>query len=92
MGLNSLFRYPTTGAYTICMQFIDYLALSSRSRRFIDIGDFFIASFQCPHHVERIGVLGDGGKWVCGVERLATQEKCVVYSFGAHFLLREKMK
>jgi len=44
--------------------------------------DFFIPAFQCPHHVERIGVLGDGGKWVCGVERLATQEKCVVYSFG----------
>jgi hypothetical protein len=46
------------------------------------IWDFFIPSFQCPHHVERVGVLGDGGKWVCGVERIATQEKCVVYSFG----------
>ena len=46
-------------------------------------GDFFIPSFQCPHHVERIGVLGDGGKWVCGVERLAKQEKCVIYSFGS---------
>jgi len=46
-------------------------------------GDFFIASFQCPHHVERIGALGDGGKWVCGVERLARQKKCVIYSFGA---------
>jgi hypothetical protein len=46
-------------------------------------GDFFIPSFQCPHHVERIGALGDGGKWVCGVERLARQKKCVVYSFGA---------
>jgi len=44
--------------------------------------DFFIASFQCPHHVERIGALGDGGKWICGVERLAKQKKCVVYSFG----------
>ncbi|KAI9452235.1 methyltransferase domain-containing protein [Lactarius psammicola] len=46
------------------------------------IWDFFIPSFQCPHHVERIGVLGDGGKWVCGVERIAKQEKCVIYSFG----------
>ncbi|KAH9171940.1 methyltransferase domain-containing protein [Lactarius sanguifluus] len=44
--------------------------------------DFFIPSFQCPHHVERIGVLGDGGKWVCGMERIAKQEKCVIYSFG----------
>jgi len=46
------------------------------------IWDFFIPSFQCPHHVERVGALGDGGKWVCGIERLARQKKCVVYSFG----------
>jgi len=44
--------------------------------------DFFIPAFQCPHHVERIGQRGDGGKWVCGVERVARQDKCVVYSFG----------
>jgi Methyltransferase domain len=50
---------------------------------FVNTGDFFIPAFQCPHHVERIGVLGDGGKWVCGVERIAKQEKCVIYSFGA---------
>jgi hypothetical protein len=45
-------------------------------------GDFFIATFQCPHRVERIGTLGDGGKWVCGVDRVAKQDKCVIYSFG----------
>ncbi len=28
-------------------------------------------------------MLGDGGKWVCGMERIAKQEKCVIYSFGA---------
>ncbi|KAH9025474.1 hypothetical protein EDB84DRAFT_1440387 [Lactarius hengduanensis] len=44
--------------------------------------DFFIPSFQCPHHVERVGVLGDGGKWVCGMERIAKQEECVIYLFG----------
>ena len=88
--LNLSFRYPTTGAYTLCMQFIGYLFLSLFT--FIDTGDFFIPSFQCPHHVERIGVLGDGGKWVCGVERIATQEKCVVYSFGAVYsYLRNKL-
>ncbi|KAH9169067.1 hypothetical protein EDB89DRAFT_2073372 [Lactarius sanguifluus] len=27
-----------------------------------------------------VGILGDGGKWVCGMD--AKQEKCVVYSFG----------
>lgn len=45
-------------------------------------GDFFIPAYQCPHHVERIGTMGDGGKWVCGIERLAHQPSCVVYSFG----------
>lgn len=54
---------------------------------FIGTGDFFVPSFQCPHIVERVGVLGDGGKWVCGVDRVASQEKCVIYSFGAFFFL-----
>jgi len=44
--------------------------------------DFFIPSFQCPYRVERIGTLGDGGKWVCGADRVAKQDKCVIYSFG----------
>jgi hypothetical protein len=68
------------------------LVLISANAVFIATGDFFIPSFQCPHRVERVGVLGDGGKWVCGVERLATQEKCVVYSFGTLFLLSGAMK
>ena len=25
---------------------------------------------------------GDGGKWVCGVERLLAKPDCVIYSFG----------
>lgn len=45
-------------------------------------GDFFIPAFQCPHQVERIGTLGDGGKWVCGMDRVVKQDKCVIYSFG----------
>ena len=49
-------------------------------------GDFFIPAFQCPHRVERIGTLGDGGKWVCGIDRVAKQEQCVVYSFGPFLL------
>lgn len=46
------------------------------------LGDFFIPAFQCPHRVERVGTLGDGGKWVCGLDRVAKQDKCVIYSFG----------
>jgi hypothetical protein len=49
---------------------------------FFSSGDFFIPAFQCPHQVERIGTLGDGGKWVCGMDRVAKQDKCVIYSFG----------
>jgi len=44
--------------------------------------DFYLPSFQCPHRVERIGTMGDGGKWVCGFERVAKQPACVIYSFG----------
>ncbi|KZP31447.1 hypothetical protein FIBSPDRAFT_813653 [Athelia psychrophila] len=47
--------------------------------------DFFHSSFNCPHSVRRIGVPDDGGKWVCGVERLVEQHhSCVVYSFGVN--------
>ncbi|KAH9961557.1 methyltransferase domain-containing protein [Russula dissimulans] len=46
------------------------------------IWDFFLPAFPCPGRVERIGVMGDGGKWVCGLERLAKQDKCVIYSFA----------
>ncbi|KAG8745382.1 hypothetical protein FRC10_008241 [Ceratobasidium sp. 414] len=44
--------------------------------------DFFPASFNCPYETERIGVLGDGGKWVCGLSRLVNKPSCVVYSAG----------
>ncbi|KAG8214141.1 hypothetical protein J3R82DRAFT_10907 [Butyriboletus roseoflavus] len=44
--------------------------------------DFFLPSFKCPHRVERVGVMGDGGKWVCGLERITPKKKCVMYSFG----------
>ncbi|KAI0246470.1 methyltransferase domain-containing protein [Lactifluus subvellereus] len=46
--------------------------------------DFFIPAFQCPHRIERIGQRADGGKWMCGVDRVAKQDKCVIYSFGVN--------
>ncbi len=69
-------RYVRTRA----LMCANYIMLTHRSLTLP--GDFFIPAFQCPHRVERIGTLGDGGKWTCGVDRVAKQEKCVIYSFG----------
>ncbi|KAG0054307.1 hypothetical protein BGZ83_011512 [Gryganskiella cystojenkinii] len=47
---------------------------------------YFPAAFNCPHEIERVGPLDDGGKWVCGMS-LYTEEpraKCVLYSFGVN--------
>jgi len=32
--------------------------------------------------VERVGTVGDGGRWVCGLSRLADKEDCIIYTFG----------
>ena len=34
--------------------------------------------------MERVGRMGDGGKWVCGMSRYEqlAPKKCIVYSFG----------
>lgn len=50
----------------------------------IALGDFFPPAFNCPHELERLGALGDGGKWLCGLSRLQEKKDCVVYSFGEH--------
>jgi len=49
------------------------------------VWDYIPAAFNCPHEVERLGALGDGGKWVCGISRLATKPNCVIYSFGINY-------
>ncbi|KAF9877856.1 hypothetical protein CkaCkLH20_04432 [Colletotrichum karsti] len=49
------------------------------------IWDFMPASYSCPWEVERIGRMGDGGKWVCGMSKYENYPKdreCVIYSFG----------
>lgn len=52
-------------------------------RQLYTLWDFFIPAFRCPHRVQRIGVLGDGGKWFCGLKQLSQQRApCVIYSFG----------
>lgn len=50
------------------------------------IWDFFPPNFNCPLK-ERFGRqarIGDGGKWVCGVETLLQRKGCIVYSFGSN--------
>ena len=32
-----------------------------KNREFYTLWDFFTPAFNCPHEVERIGILGDGG-------------------------------
>lgn len=49
---------------------------------------FFPAAFQCPHRMRRIGTLGDGGKWVCGLERISPKKDCVIYSVGERICLK----
>jgi len=34
----------------------------------------FPPAFFCPHELERVGELGDGGRWVCGIFQLQEQE------------------
>lgn len=57
------------------------------------VWDFARPSFFCPHDLERVGTLGDGGKIVCGMSRYEQESPgpsaggspardLVIYSFG----------
>ncbi|KAL3423526.1 hypothetical protein PVAG01_05273 [Phlyctema vagabunda] len=48
------------------------------------VWDLVPASYNCPWEIERIGRMGDGGKWVCGMSRYEknTETPCILYSFG----------
>ncbi len=51
------------------------------------VWDFTPATYSCPHEMERVGRMGDGGKWVCGMSQYEAlggpaTRPCVVYSFG----------
>ena len=72
-------EYYTLCAFVVCLRCalsFDMLIRPSFPK------DFFTAAFQCPHRVGRVGTLRDGGKWVCGLDRVASQKQCVIYSFG----------
>ncbi|KAJ7366777.1 methyltransferase domain-containing protein [Mycena albidolilacea] len=49
------------------------------------VWDFFPAAYNCPFEIQRLGALGDGGKWVCGITRVETKPDCIVYSFGINY-------
>ncbi|KAJ6448197.1 methyltransferase domain-containing protein [Mycena sanguinolenta] len=45
--------------------------------------DFFIPEFTCPFPMYRVGTVAEGGKWVCGLERvLLDRPNCIVYSLN----------
>ncbi|KAF7341171.1 Methyltranfer-dom domain-containing protein [Mycena venus] len=45
--------------------------------------DYFIPAFSCPFPMYRVGSLAEGGKWVCGVERiLHSRPNCIIYSLN----------
>ncbi|KAL0932234.1 uncharacterized protein CTRU02_213187 [Colletotrichum truncatum] len=47
------------------------------------IWDFFPATYTCPWDVQRVGTLGDGGKWICGMSKYEKVARPLrVYSFG----------
>lgn len=47
------------------------------------IWDFFGPDYTCPFTKERVGRIGDGGKWVCGVRALLEDRPCLIYSLGS---------
>lgn len=49
------------------------------------VWSFFPPSFNCPHELERVGALGDGGKWACGMSRLEHKRDCIIYTFGMNY-------
>lgn len=48
----------------------------------IILWDWFPPAWNCPHEVTRVGHIGEGGKWLCGMDRIMSRDSCVVYSFG----------
>ncbi|KAF9287612.1 hypothetical protein BGZ74_001044 [Mortierella antarctica] len=48
---------------------------------------YFPAAFNCPHEIQRVGPIYDGGKWICGMSLYEDRPraKCIIYSFGVSF-------
>lgn len=55
----------------------------------INVWDMHIPNAVCAD-IQRVGSIGDGGKWVCGLSHLQQLKimgirKCVIYSYGVSF-------
>ncbi|KAI9822029.1 MAG: hypothetical protein M1832_003201 [Thelocarpon impressellum] len=50
------------------------------------VWDYFPAVWSCPWDIQRVGRLGDGGKWICGMSRYEERvdKPSVIYSFGVN--------
>ena len=48
------------------------------------VWDYYTPDYNCPLLKQRVGRLGDGGKWVCGMRSSMLQTAgCLVYSLGS---------
>lgn len=57
------------------------------------IWDLVTPSYGCPWEMERLGRLGEGGWWLCGVSKFEEGKKpCVVYSFGKFGFMTRGLK
>ncbi|CAL8140987.1 unnamed protein product [Orchesella dallaii] len=55
----------------------------SATIKLIDMWKLFGSGYSCPFNLTREGNEGDGGKWICGLEKILSQkESCAIYSFG----------
>lgn len=49
----------------------------------MSVWDFVAPSYNCPWDLQRVGRIGDGGKWLCGMAKFVESKRpCVVYSMG----------
>ncbi len=64
-----------------------YNPFDQRLSQGVNLWDLFPPVMNCPD-LQRIGKVGEGGKWVCGLSYLQSSfgpdEPCVIYSFGVN--------
>ncbi|CAK5271407.1 unnamed protein product [Mycena citricolor] len=63
---------------------LDQPAFPAPFTAFYTLWDLYAPIFSCPFQAFRVGTMGDGGKWVCGFERVIQQDRCIVYSMGVN--------